>query len=174
MRVFIIGIQGVGKSYLVNKMREKRFNAIDVDDKRYGLAKHVDEKGKEAKLPELYEKEWWLNHYYVYDVNALEKLLKDNETLYLFGSVGGQPGKGNGDEDVMKLFDRVYYLDATKSLIAKRLVSRPGYAGKSVEEVERMISWKDEQDAKMRNLHIPFIDATLPTDEVIRIIISQE
>jgi shikimate kinase len=172
MHVLIIGIAGSGKSYLVEKLKEKGVNAVDVDSSN-GLVKFVDEQGNRVEYDRNGGTKWWANHYYVLDVELLKKLLKETKTVYIFGHVGGQPGKGNGFFDVINLFDKVYYLKAPKELLANRLKNRTNNIfGKHPEEVQGLLEYKDSMDEKARKLGIQFIDVMLPVEKIIEMILS--
>ena len=92
-KVLVIGVGGTGKSYLVEKMKQSRLNAVDVDD---GFATFVNSAGIETEYDQDGGANWWRSHYYILKPGRLERLLSRNERVYLFGDVGGQPGKKNG------------------------------------------------------------------------------
>ncbi len=166
----MIGVAGAGKSYLVREMRRRGFKAVDVDD---GLATFVDDYGEEVEYNPKGGARWWATHHYVLKVGALEKLLKENDPVYLFGDVGGQPGKANGLLDVTHLFDRTCYLKAPKELIRKRLKAREDNPfGKNPEEVEGTMKHKKKLDDVARRRGLKVVDATLPTDEIIKVIVG--
>ena len=172
MHVLIIGVAGTGKSYLVNKLREKGINVVDADS-NIGLAKFVNSKGNEVRYNPNGGNKWWSTHFHVLNIRILKKLLKENKILYLFGHVGGQSGKGNGIFDVINLFDKVFYLSAPKRLIANRIKIRTDNPfGKHPEELKGVLYSKDKEDKMARILGLQFIDATLPTEKIIRIIMS--
>ena len=75
--------------------------------------------------------------------------------------------------DVSRLFDRVFYLTAPPELIRKRLAAREDNPfGKNPEEVELTIEHKARMDAKAREMGFEVVDATLPLDEIFRIIVG--
>jgi dephospho-CoA kinase len=165
LKTLIIGVAGTGKSYLVREMRRKGFNAIDVDK---GLATFVDKEGNEAR----YEggAKWWQSHYYILKRDKLQKLLTE-QSLYLFGDVGGQPGRGNGLVDVAHLFDRVCYLKAPQEMIRRRLAERADNPfGKKSGEVEGTMKHKAKMDRIARKMKFDMVNATLPTEQIIQIV----
>lgn len=168
MRVLVIGVAGTGKSYLVEKMKRSKLNAVDADD---GLATFVDKAGKEVEYDPDGGAKWWRSHYYVLKPGKLEQLLRRSKTVYLFGDVGGQLGHKNGLLDVAYLFDRVYYLRAPMRLIEERLVSRTNNPfGKNEKERKGMAKHKDKLDRIARQRKFKVVDATLPVERIIEIL----
>jgi shikimate kinase len=172
LRTLIIGVAGTGKSYLVKEMRRRGFNAIDADE---GLATFVDSEGKEVEYDSNGGAGWWRAHYYVLKKDKLERLLKEKDSVYLFGDVGGQPGKRNGFLDVVRFFDRVCYLKAPVELIRNRLAARNDNPfGKNADEVEGTMKHRKRMDSTARREGFRTIDATLPLDDIIKIIVGSD
>jgi len=166
----VIGVAGTGKSYLVEKMKSMKLNAVDADD---GLATFVDAAGIEVEYDPNGGAKWWKSHYYVLKPGKLEKLLKKSKTLYLFGDVGGQPGHNNGLLDVVNLFDRVLYLHAPMQLIRERLASRTDNPfGKNLEEIKGVAKHKEKMDRIARRRKLEIVDATLPIGRIVNILIE--
>lgn len=170
MRTLVLGVAGTGKSYLVKEMRSRGLKAIDVDD---GLATFVDEEGNQVEYDPDGGAEWWSSHYYVLKLIKLNRLLRENKSIYVFGDVGGQPGKRNGLLDVVHLFDRVCYLRAPTGLIQKRLAKREDNPfGKNPEEVAGTVKHKSRMDEVARRMKFEVVDSTLPTDEIMKVLVS--
>lgn len=165
-KVLVIGVGGTGKSYFVEKMKRSKLNAIDADD---GLATFVDADGNEVEYDPGGGAGWWKSHYYVLKLEMLHRLLRETETAYLFGDVGGRPGNGDGLLDVAHLFDRVYYLSAPRRLIEERLAGRTNNPfGKNPDEVKGVMKHKARMDEIARKMKFEIVDATLPADEIIK------
>jgi hypothetical protein len=172
LKVLVIGVAGTGKSYLVKAMKRRGQNAVDADK---GLATFTDKYGNEVRYNPKGGGRWWRSHYYVLKMEKLEKLFESSESIYLFGDVGGQPGKGNGLLDVAPLFDRVCYLRATPRLIRDRLARRRGNPfGKNPEEVERTMKHKAKMDWIARKSKFEVVDASLTAEKIIRLIMNPE
>jgi shikimate kinase len=170
MKTFVLGVAGTGKSYLVKEMKRRGLNAVDVDR---GLATFTDADGNEVQYNRAGGAEWWDSHFYVLKLETLGRLLRKSDSIYLFGNVGGQPGKMNGLVDVAHLFDRVCYLDAPMSVIRERLSLRKDNPfGKNPEEVELLVKYRAKigKEAKRRKFEI--IDATLPVEEIIKTLVE--
>lgn len=170
VRTLVLGVAGTGKSYLVKEMKSRGMNAIDADD---GLATFVDRNGNEVEYNSREGAEWWSSHYYVLKLTKLKRLLGANKSIYVFGDVGGQPGKRNGLLDVIHLFDRVCYMRAPTSLIRKRLAERRDNPfGKNPDEVAGTLKHKSRMDEAARRMKFEAIDATMPTDEIIKVLVG--
>ena len=162
----MIGVAGTGKTFLVEKMKGMKLNAIDADDDLATL----DADGNELKYDVNGGAKWWKSHYYVLRLDKLEKLLRKCKTLYLFGDVGGRPGKKNGLVDVAQLFDRVCYLQAPMALTRLRLAQRTNNPfGKNPGEVEGVRKHKGKMDRIAKKMGFEVINATLPADKIIKI-----
>jgi len=164
----VIGVAGTGKTYLVTKMKRLKLNAVDADD---GLATFVDADGNETEYDSNGGAKWWKSHYYVLRLGKLERLLKKHKTIYLFGDVGGQPGKKNGLVDVAQLFDRVCYLRAPMTLTQQRLAQRTNNPfGKNPDEIKGVRKHKEKMDRIAKKMKFEVIDATLPADRIVEIL----
>jgi dephospho-CoA kinase len=168
LKVLVIGVAGTGKSYLVEKMKRAKLNAVDADD---GLATFVDAAGNQVQYDPDGGSKWWKSHFYVLKRGKLEKLLRSSKAVYLFGDVGGQPGHENGLLDVVHLFDRVCYLHAPMHLIRERLANRTDNPfGKNPEEIKGMAKHKEKMDRIARRRNFEIINATLPMERIVEIL----
>jgi dephospho-CoA kinase len=168
----VIGVAGTGKSFIVKEMRRRGFNAVDADK---GLATFVDDEGKEVEYNPKGGTKWWASHYYVLKRDELERLLRESASVYLFGNIGGRPGEGNGLLDVAYLFDRVCYLKAPAKLIRRRLAARTDNPfGKNPEEVKGTMEHKTRMDEEAMKRKFKIVDATLPIDDIVKIVASSD
>ena len=172
-RVLVMGMPGSGKSHIAQAMKVRGYNAIDVDTDEPYLAKIIDDKGEQVAYDPDGGEEWWKTHFYVYRVELLKETLRNSTELYLFGNVGGEPGKDNDNFGVARLFDKVCYLDAPSDMLITRLKSRDNNPfGKNSWEQEKMPEWKAEMEITVHRRGFEVIDATQPLDEIIRQIVS--
>jgi hypothetical protein len=112
-RVLVIGPPASGKMYLSRFFCSRGKNSFDADD---AIADWVDGHGNKRELT----REKWGNPVrfrWVWDKRKLMALLRRHKELYLFGNAYNA-------YDVMGLFDRIYYLRATRALLSKRFESR--------------------------------------------------
>jgi hypothetical protein len=117
--------------------------------------------------------QWWRSHHYILKPVALERLFSSEKTVFLFGDVGGRPGKKNGLLDVAHRFGRVYYLLAPTESIRERLSNwTDNTFGKNLDEVEGTMKHKMRMDKIAQERGFKTIDAALPTDKIIKIIID--
>ena len=113
-RILVTGPSGVGKSTLCRYFREHGVNAVDGDDTRLGGA--VDLQGR--PLRHITKDQWrriedWR---FYWEEGRLKRFLKKNPNVVLFGA-----SDNLFDLDLIHLFDRRIYLDASWSLVWARL-----------------------------------------------------
>ena len=171
MHVLVLGSAGSGKSYLAKRMKAKGFYVID-EGWQIGLAKFANKRtGRKVRYDPNGGKKWWGKHNYVHDIICLKRLLKKHKTLYVIGlPEAGLPGK---KYNLYKMFGKLYYLDAPKALIKKRLMTRKNNVfGKNPEELKIVLENKARREKRFKKLGLKRIDATLPISKIIKIITS--
>ena len=167
-KTLVIGVAGTGKSILAREMQRRGLNAVDADE---GLATFVDKEGNEVQYDPGGGDRWWSSHYYVLKPGTLQALLREDGSVWVFGDVGGEPGKGNGLVDMVQLFDRVCYLKASERMIQNRLAKRTDNPfGKNQEEVRSTLERKKELDRVAEAMKFEIIDAGLRVDEIASIL----
>jgi shikimate kinase len=166
----VIGVAGTGKSFLVKEMTRKGFDAVDLD---IGFTAFVNKKGIEVDYNPKGGSDWWKSHYYVLKLGKLERLIERRKSIFVFGDVGGQPGRSNGLLDVTQLFDRVCYLRAPPATIRERLAKRTDNPfGKNPEEIKGTMRHKARMDRIARKLKFEIVDVSLGTEGVIQSIVG--
>ncbi len=120
--VLITGPAGSGKTTLAHYFKEHGKNAIDAD--LSGIGVMLDSDGREVQIPPNVNREVnkWAEEQnrglaWNWNGNRLKDLLARRTEVYLFG------GAANTFE-FAALFDKCYYLDASKELVAQRLDRR--------------------------------------------------
>lgn len=166
-RVLIIGAGGTGKTYTVGKLRARGVNAFDADAVP-GLAHFVDDEGREQSMPE-FDEAWFAKHHFVWDEDVLQRLLREHESLYLFGTA-------ENAWDLRRLFDRTYCLKADRELVARRLASpnRNHPMGATAEQRAFLLEVLQIHDRLAEAHDLPTIDASLSPDEIFEAITRAE
>lgn len=164
MKVLIIGVGGTGKTYTVQKLREKGINAFDADSIP-GLSYFADDEGNKVAFPLNADREWWSRNHFRWDINRLKEFLQPNGPLYLFGI-------SENAFDVRNLFNKTYYLTGNKELIKSRLQSenRNNPMGKIKEQRALILESLEENNKKAKKLGIPLIDVAKSPEEIFSII----
>ena len=180
MKVLIIGIPGAGKSYLAGKMRKKGFFAIDADfgkgmKVKGGLVEATDKNGKAVKLDPKGNIIWKNGADCGFNFNRLRKQLERKSSVYIFTfTVHGHKGKGDGAVDVMKMFDKVYYLKVPVNNLKHRIRTRTNNDyGKDPNQMKYILLDKRSWDKKVRALRLKTLDSTLPAEKLIKMITSK-
>ncbi|MCL5101754.1 MAG: hypothetical protein M1544_00125 [Candidatus Marsarchaeota archaeon] len=110
--------------------------------------------------------EWWSHVHYALDIGLLKQRLKEYRELYFF--FDDYQGL---KEEVVSLFDKGYYLFIGEELIKERLLTRTSNNyGKNPEELKMVLDNKPKADRRAKELGFTFIDASLPAEEIIKII----
>lgn len=164
--VLITGLSATGKTTLSKFFREKGKNAYDVDKV---LARWIDKKTGKPKAPT--DEEWkrLSGIEWEWDRRKLKRLLKQNKEAYLFGSANNTYGLAN-------LFDKVYYLHASKKLILQRLKSekRDNDFGRHGTQRKLIMSWVKPVAERAKEAGFEFIDASLSPQRIFNIICKKQ
>ncbi|MBF8249559.1 MAG: hypothetical protein HW400_160 [Candidatus Levybacteria bacterium] len=163
-KILVLGPSGAGKTHLSTVLKEYGLNAVDVDSIK-GLHGWYDVKGNEVVFPRDAEKEFFDNHSFLWNREALVNYLKKNPDVYLFGMSGNA-------FDMLDLFDKVYYLDVPENLIRERLQhsSRINPTGKTPYQREVAVEWAKLIKERANDLGLTFIDAALTPEELYKLI----
>ncbi len=162
MKVLIFGPSGSGKTYLSSQLKNLGINSADADliD---GLSSWFDGKGNKVKYPVDADQEFLDNHEFLWDRDFLKSYLNQNSNIYLFGVAGNF-------SDMLDLFDRVYFLKAPPEVIMDRLTheSRENPMGQTEYQRQNAVNWGLQLEQKAKDLKIPFLDATLKPEEILK------
>ena len=120
--ILVVGPEGSGKTFLSNILRSKGLNVIDTDsvDK---LVRWTDMHGRKVRFPEKPDPYWFNGHKFCIYKNRLKALIKKRPVVVF--------ALAHNLEDIIGMFDEIYYLKVNKSILDKRLRKRDGnaYAG---------------------------------------------
>lgn len=159
--ILIIGISGSGKTYIVQKLKNKYPFIYDFDE-IHGLSDWFGWNKKPVEFPKNADKKWLDEHEFLWNREVLQKFIKDNEPVVIFGLSGNC-------FSTLDLFDDVYYLDISPSEVRKRLKSqnRLNQMGKTKEQRDLVIKYLRTIRRKAEELKIPFIDANRSPEQII-------
>ena len=174
--MLVVGASGTGKTSLQRFFKKNGKNALDGD---ICIGMWLNARGDKVKMPidmgrninkwaEDRELSW------VCDTGKLKRLLSRNKGrwLYLFG--GPLP-----PDSFLRFFDRIYYLDADKKLILKRLKIRLRDAdsyhnyGETKKQREQVLRDMASQRKRAKEHRFRFIDASLPPQQIFDIMTKQ-
>jgi thymidylate kinase len=160
----ITGVSGSGKTTIAAALSKLGSTAIDMSSIK-GLSSWIDSSGVSCKRPPHTTTEWFEVHRWVWNLEALEKLLKEGETsgpLFLCGNA-------NNMADAYHLFDRIYYLKIEEPIILQRLQSssRLSDFGRSDAERRQVIEWIETLDTRMAHASAITIDGNQPINNVV-------
>lgn len=160
MRTLAIGPSGAGKTYLSQEFRNIGINAIDADEIN-GLSSWYYQDQK-VNYPQNADENFFNNHSFRWDINFLARYLEDKPNIIIFGM------SGNAFE-MIKLFDKVYFLDLPDETIQQRLQSksRKNPMGKTPFQRENAVRYANELRKQALKLGVEFIDTTLPLKELL-------
>jgi shikimate kinase len=161
--ILITGLSGTGKTHLYKFFKEKGKNSYDADE---ALGRWVDKKTGKPKTPTKKEEEQARGIDWGWDGRKLNRILKQNNEVYLFG------GLSEHTTQFVRLFDKIYYLYAGKELILQRLRSkdRNNDFGRHPEQRRLIISWIKYAAERAKREGFEFIDAALSPQQIFNII----
>jgi dephospho-CoA kinase len=160
MSVLVFGPSGAGKTYLSQELKKMGLHAVDADDIKE-LHSWYDGQGNKITFPENAGEEFLDNHSFLWDTPALLAFLNNNSDIYIFGVSGNVL-------DMLRYFDRVFYLDVPEDVQDERLQheTRENPMGRTEYQRKNAIAWGRGLREKAKELGIPFIDATLTPKEI--------
>jgi broad-specificity NMP kinase len=169
MNIFVTGISGTGKTTVSNKLKDKGFSTVDLDDFP-DLCSWVNIKtGKKAEASNRgnVDNDFIDNHEYKCDTEKLVQMMdKNDEDILVFGSVGD-------NSTLIDLFDKVILLQCSPKNVVARLQSRDtNEFGKDPKVQNRMLSWKKVFDGIMIKSGAVSINADNNIDDIVNEIVD--
>ena len=159
-QILITGPSGSGKSYISAKLREEGINAVDADLIE-GFGEWYDSKDRRVDFPSDAGKEFLDQHRFLWKREDVEKLLKENDELYLFGMSGNT-------FDMLDLFNKVYFLKADPEVLAERLKheTRENPMGETEYQLQNALIYAKEIETTAYKHDIQMIDANQTPEAV--------
>jgi len=170
MKVFYItGISGVGKSSVVEKLKEKGVFSIDADSVK-GLTHWIEKTtGEISEWNPGMSQEWYWNHQYTCDKEKLTNLIKNSPKDIVVVA-----GLFNNRSELRNLFNKVFLLQCKEEIFLKRIVERENHNfGKHILEQENILSWYKNFEKELLKEGVIPIDTEKPLEEVVEEIYSK-
>ncbi|EKE18887.1 MAG: hypothetical protein ACD_9C00205G0002 [uncultured bacterium] len=166
-KFYITGIPGVGKSSVLIELNKKGIRAIDLDEIS-DLCCWKDESGERADYYPGMGKEWLDKNSYVCDLEKLKMILNDeSDDLVIAGIVTNQ-------EDLLRLFDKVFLLRCDEKIFLERLNTRDtnDFAKNESDQQHILGFYKEFEVDMIKHGAIP-INTNVSLDEVVEKIIFE-
>ncbi len=158
-KILITGISGVGKSTVINTLKNMGYRAIDLDSPAWSVWSADIITSEEYGSP-VHENEDW-----IWNELKVEQLLSRNKSQSLIVS-----GTAENMGKFRNYFDLVILLSASKAVIKDRLKTRTtNIYGKKEEELNRILLQKDTIEPLLRQ----FSDNELNTENPLEVTLIQ-
>lgn len=163
MFIFVTGVAGSGKSTLCAELLGRGADAHDADE---GISRHIRiADGAAVATPPRHRQdpEWTTGHEFRFDmarVRGLTARATPEVPVVLLGAA-------YGDDEVIALADRTWFLDLEEAELRRRLAARgPGSYGQPPHELDSIIAWHAVAAGRYESLGATRLDATLPVEEL--------
>jgi hypothetical protein len=159
MRMLITGPSGSGKTFLSEAWRTRAVNAFDADTIP-DLCGWFDSAGRRVAFPDAADGSFLSTHKFLWDRQCLAGFLEQHVDVIVFGVA-------QNAFDMVELFQKVYFLLVPEGTLLQRLrdPTRRNPMGRTDYHREYAISWARRNEARARELGIPFLDGTLGPEE---------
>lgn len=160
MLVFVTGVAGTGKTTLCAELCRRGLTAHDTDD---GMSRHVSiadgvvvtTPPRAAQTPE-----WTARHEFRFDMDRVSELAAAGGTAFLLGSA-------YGDDEVITIADRSWFLHLEEPELRRRLAGRPpAEYGHAPHELESILAWQAGAAQRYEALGACRLDAARPVAEI--------
>ncbi|MDB5160665.1 MAG: hypothetical protein JWO96_45 [Candidatus Saccharibacteria bacterium] len=165
MKYLITGISAAGKTTMAVLLRKQGHTTYD-GDRISGLGHWVDSSAKPVKVPPRLTVDWMRRHYWNWEQEQVDRLLKSDATVFICGT-------SSNIKDFYPLFDKVFFLSISQETLKKRLDSRSSGFGKFKQEKVMALEWHDWFEGHHKALATTVIDANLPKQIVLKQILDQ-
>lgn len=162
MLIFVTGVAGSGKSTLCAQLTAQGATAHDADE---GISRHVRLPGGEpVATPARSDQDaaWAAAHEYRFDLEKVRELAWADEEgpTFLLGAA-------YGDDEVIAIAERSFYLDLDETNLLARLAARqPDGYGSMPHEIESILAWHSAAAERYEALGATRLDARRPAREL--------
>lgn len=148
MKILITGIAGTGKTTTLAELQKHGYVVIDLDATGMCIWKNIATGDITEYGPDGRDNKWINEHGWYCNVDTLKKLLsciREDKDVFV-------AGVSENIEEVVVLFDKVFFLNASDDEIKARLLKRTNnHFGKKEDEQEAVLGWKSELMDKIKN-----------------------
>ena len=162
--IYITGAPGVGKSTILEQMRNRGIVAFDLDDRRFG-GPHNKASGQKVTIPaaENRSEDWFEHHEWIIDDNAIEHIKKQSIDKMIVIC-----GVADDDKKILSMFDKIIYLSIDDNVLERRLEGRGGNDyGKNPSELKSIMMRRRNLDSSYEDMDVVTIDASGSINEVV-------
>lgn len=168
--VYITGNSGAGKSAVRKELQKRGYEAHDTDENDISSWQNkqtgniVERPSKEVDRTN----DWYSQHDWNMARSKIDNLARiaRDRLIFLCGSTS------NADE-MLDLFDRVYYLSIDENTLKDRLRSRTDNDfGKAPDELNNILSWHKSLEERFKDHGAYLLDAAQPLTKVVDEILS--
>jgi len=164
--IFITGISGTGKTVIAEILKEKGFNAFDMD--MYNLCCWINKlDGKKVDYEVKLNKAFIDSHIWVCDIEKLKNMLNTEGKVIMLGH------PENIDE-ILPLFDKFILLQCKPETFLKRILERKDNDfGKDETAQQHLLDTYEKFEKEMLNNGAISVNVDIPLEEVVNNIVSE-
>lgn len=172
--IYIAGVSGMGKSAVLNELKDRKYTAYGVDEDSFGkwINRETNTVGDidEASLADSFDIHDWLRDYaWVFDIEKVSRLHEESvgKVVYLCGTA-------ESGQDIISYFDKIFALHMDDTVELKRRIDErvePDF-GKNPEEFARILEWHKNVERQYEEMGAVVLDATQPVSVTVDYIIN--
>ena len=164
----LTGVSGVGKSSVLEALKKRGFEALDVDSLEGFCHWENNDSGKRVDYYPGIGKDWLDNNEYYCDLEKLKNLIEKSEKPVVVGGIV------SNQNEFFDLFDKVFLLYCDKEVFLHRLDTRQNHDfAKDKSEQEHVLGYYQAFEAEMLERGAIPIDTSVLLEEVVGSIISE-
>ena len=167
MKILITGFPGTGKSSIAKELKRRGRRAYDPQSMHDYMQVENRDTGRHIKQPEKVPAGWFDTvGAYNWDPIKLEKLLQDNEDIFICS-------KAHNQSEFYSRFDKIFVLTLDFTELIHRLELRNGKTlGKNSDELSDILSLHNHFEQSLLNHGAIIINASKPLSNIVNEIFS--